>query len=93
VRRLVSLAIHQSDNVAVYILVGYLGRASMLAFTRSLGDTAVYTQGNRWAALHDLVLCMKAVVDFAQANPTQGDSSSTTSSAPTATTTSEPERR
>ncbi len=71
VRQLASLAIRESDNVALNILRDKVGRENILNYMQSLGGSAVYDD-TPWGTPNDLIIYMKAVDKFATAHPDVG---------------------
>ncbi|HWI55272.1 MAG TPA: serine hydrolase [Desulfobacteria bacterium] len=71
-RELARLALRQSDNVAVNILIKNLGRDNINQFMKSLGGTGIPPEGTPYGTPHDLAIYMKATQALALTNPSLG---------------------
>jgi len=73
IRQLSAMSIRQSDNVALNILVGKLGRENVSKFMQDLGGSGTPQAGTPQGTPKDLVTYMRAVYDFAETNPDLGN--------------------
>ncbi len=72
-RELASRSIRESDNVAVNILVGALGREGIFKFMQGISGRTLPDQGTPVDTPQNLVAYMKAAVEFAEVNPELGN--------------------
>ncbi len=71
-RQLASLSIRESDNAAVNMLLGKLGKENVINFMKRLGGSGGPVEGTPYGTPADLITYMKAVYDFAKVKPEYG---------------------